>query len=162
MLCVLSCLVVSDSATPWTVAHQAPLCMGFFRQEHWSGLPFASPGDLPNSGIKLTYPVSPALEADSSPAEPSGKPTRKKPGFKTFIVKLSETVIETADTGEYQEHPTLTKDITYTKSDLLRKAFQVQREAFGLPDNNSFAVCQLCFPEGYRNRDLGLLWRSSG
>ena len=39
-------------ATPWTVAYQAPLCMGFSRQEYWSGLPFASPGDLPNAGIE--------------------------------------------------------------------------------------------------------------
>ena len=45
--------VVSDSATPWTVACQAPLSVGFSRQEHWSGLPFPSPGDLPDSGIKF-------------------------------------------------------------------------------------------------------------
>jgi len=48
---VLSHLVVSDSATPWTVAPQAPLCMGFSRQEYWSGLPFPSPGNLPHPGI---------------------------------------------------------------------------------------------------------------
>ena len=58
-----SCSVVSDSfVTPWTVAHQAPLFMGFPRQECWSGLPFPSPGDLPNPGIE---PRSPALQADS-------------------------------------------------------------------------------------------------
>ena len=45
-------------ATPWTVAYQAPLSMGFSRQEHWSGLPFPSPGDLPDPGIE---PGSPAL-----------------------------------------------------------------------------------------------------
>ena len=45
-------------ATPWIVAYQAPPSMGFFRQEYWSGLPFPSPGDLPNPGIK---PGSPAL-----------------------------------------------------------------------------------------------------
>ena len=39
-------------ATPWTVAYQAPLSMGFSRQEYWSGLPFPSPGDLPNPGIE--------------------------------------------------------------------------------------------------------------
>ena len=48
-------------ATPWTIAHQAPLSMGFSRQEYWSGLPFPSPGDLANPGIK---PGSPALQAD--------------------------------------------------------------------------------------------------
>ena len=59
---VLSCSVVSNSfATPWTVALQAPLSMGFSRQENWSGLPFPSPGDLPDSGIKPESPVSPVL-----------------------------------------------------------------------------------------------------
>ena len=45
----------------WTVTGQAPLSMGFSRQEHWSGLPFPSPGDLPDPGIKLVYLISPAL-----------------------------------------------------------------------------------------------------
>ena len=44
-------------ATPWTVAYQAPLSMGFSRQECWSGLPFPSPGDLPNPGIEPGYPT---------------------------------------------------------------------------------------------------------
>ena len=48
-------------ATLWTVAHQAPLSMGFFRQEYWSGFPCLSPGDLPNQGIKPTSLMSPAL-----------------------------------------------------------------------------------------------------
>ena len=52
--------------TPWTVACQASLTMGFSRQEYWSGLPFPSPGDLPNPGIE---PRSPALQADSLPTE---------------------------------------------------------------------------------------------
>ena len=56
--------------TPWTVAHQAPLTMGFSRQEYWSGLPFPSPGDLPDPGIE---PGSPALEADALTSEPPGK-----------------------------------------------------------------------------------------
>ena len=58
---------------PWTVAHQAPLSMGFPRQEHWSGLPFPPPGDLPDPGIEPASPTSPALQADSLPLEPSGK-----------------------------------------------------------------------------------------
>src|SRR5574337_716322 len=57
-------------ATPWTVAHQAPLSMGFSRQEYWSGLPFPSPSVLPNSGIE---PRSPALQADALTSEPPGK-----------------------------------------------------------------------------------------
>ena len=48
--------------------------MGFFGQEYWGGLPFPPPGDLPIPGIKLVSPVSPALQADSLPAAPTGKP----------------------------------------------------------------------------------------
>ena len=58
-------------ATPWMVAHQAPPSRGFSRQEYWSGLPFPSPGDLPDPGIE---PRSPALEADALTSEPPGKP----------------------------------------------------------------------------------------
>ena len=58
-------------ATPWTVACQAPLSMAFSRQEYWSGLPFPSPGDLPDPGIE---PWSPTLRADTLLSEPPGKP----------------------------------------------------------------------------------------
>ena len=53
-------------AIPWTVVYQASLSMGFSRQEYWSGLPFPSPGDLPDPGIE---PRSPALQADTLPSE---------------------------------------------------------------------------------------------
>ena len=56
-------------ATPWTITYQAPLSMGFSRQEYWSGLPFPSPGDLPNPAIE---PGSPTLQADALPSEPPG------------------------------------------------------------------------------------------
>ena len=62
--------ITSNSCNP-TVAHQAPLSMGFSRQECWSELPFPSPGDLPNPGIE---PGSPILQADSLPSEPEGSP----------------------------------------------------------------------------------------
>ena len=58
--------------TPWTVGHQAPVSMGFPRQEYWSGLPFPSPGDLPDPEIE---PRSPALQADALTSKPRGKPT---------------------------------------------------------------------------------------
>ena len=79
-VCVCVCFsysVVSDSVTPWTVAHQAPLSMGFsmntgeYTPEYWSGYPVPSPGDLPYPEIE---PRSPALQVDSLPAEPPGKP----------------------------------------------------------------------------------------
>ena len=63
--------------TPWTVACQAPLSMGFSRLEYWSGLPFPSAGDLPGPGIK---PKSPALQVDSLPSEPPGKPSGEQAG----------------------------------------------------------------------------------
>ena len=53
--------------SPWIVAHQAPLSMGFFRQDYWSGLPCPPPGDLPNPGIKSTYLMSFALACCSLP-----------------------------------------------------------------------------------------------
>ena len=56
-------------AIPWTVAHQAPLSMGFPRQQYWSELPFPAPGDNPNPGIE---PRTPALQADALPSEPPG------------------------------------------------------------------------------------------
>ena len=62
---------MSDSMIPWTVTHEAPLSIGFSRQECWSRLPFPSPGDLPDRGIQ---PGSPTLQADSLPSEPPGKP----------------------------------------------------------------------------------------
>ena len=57
-------------ATPWIVAYQVPLSMGFPRQEYWSGLPFPSPGELPDPGIE---PESPALAGGFFTAEPPGK-----------------------------------------------------------------------------------------
>ena len=57
--------------TAWTVAPQAPLSMGFSKPEYWSGLPFPSPGDFPTLGIE---PGSPAVQADSLPSEPPGRP----------------------------------------------------------------------------------------
>ena len=71
--------VAQSCPTPWTVAYQAPPSMGFSRQEYWSGLPFPSPGDLPDPGIK---PRSPAVQADALTSEPPGKPLfpGKQPG----------------------------------------------------------------------------------
>ena len=70
-MCAQSCHSV---ATPWTVACQAPLSMGFSKQEYWSGVPFPSPGHLPNPGME---PRSPPLQADSLPSELPGKPKKR-------------------------------------------------------------------------------------
>ena len=77
--CDLACVLSHFSrawlfATPWTVAHKASLSMGFSRQECWSGLPFPTPGDLPDLGIKPTSPVSPASASRFFTTEPLEKP----------------------------------------------------------------------------------------
>ena len=59
---------------PWTAAHQAPLSVGFPRQEYWSGLPFPSPGDLPDPGMERISLASPALAGGFYTAEAPGKP----------------------------------------------------------------------------------------
>ena len=69
--CSFSCSVMSDSVTPWTVAHQGPLTTGFSRQEYWSGLPFPSPGDPPDPGME---PASPALAGGFFTTERQGSP----------------------------------------------------------------------------------------
>ena len=70
--CMLSHSLVSDSfVTPWTAVHQAPLSMRFPRQEHWSGLPFPPPGDLPHPGIEVTLL---ALAGRFFTTEPPGNP----------------------------------------------------------------------------------------
>ena len=68
-VCMLSFSHILLFETPWTIACQAPLFMGFSRQEYRSGLPFSPPGDLPNPGIESR---SPALQADALPSEPPG------------------------------------------------------------------------------------------
>ena len=92
MLCHLGGGLVAKScptlATPWTVARQAPLSMGFSRQESWSGLPFPSPGDLPDPGIE---PRSAALQADALPSEPPGKPCKRT--LRTKYVLLSHVFL---------------------------------------------------------------------
>ena len=83
--------------TLWTVACQAPLSMGFFRQEYWSGSPFPPPGDLPIPGIEPMSPASIALKVDSLPAEPSEKPPYQ--GTKQELVVYSFIMISRVVTG---------------------------------------------------------------
>ena len=71
--------------TLWTVSYQAPPSVGFSRQEYWSGLPFPSPGDLPNPGIE---PRSPALQADTLLSEPPGEVRGYEDAFKVGKVQF--------------------------------------------------------------------------
>ena len=87
---LFSSSVVSDCfATPWTIVHQAPLSVGFPRHWSWSGLPFPSPGDLPDPGIKPTSPASPALQAGSSSLSHQVSPAWREPrsNWKTRTAK---------------------------------------------------------------------------
>ena len=75
-MCILSYFShVQLFATPWPVAHQAPLSMGFSRQENWSGLLCPTPGDLPKPEIKPMSPAAPALQVDSLPLSHQGMPS---------------------------------------------------------------------------------------
>ena len=87
---VCSHSVVSSSLTsPWIVACQAPLFMGFPRKEYWTGLPFPSLGDLPDSGIEPASLVSPALQVDSLPLSHLGSLGNRYPGYFIFLLKYS-------------------------------------------------------------------------
>ena len=76
-------------ATPWTAAHQAPQSIEFSRQEYWSGLPFSSPGDLPNPGIE---PRPPALQAEALLSEPLGKPIAYECWYSDFFPWITDVV----------------------------------------------------------------------
>ena len=83
--------------TSWTVAHQAPLFMGFSRQEYWNGLPIPPPEDLPNLGLK---PGSPALAGGFFTAEPPGKPYLLQ--FLLHTILLCPTFMEEKPRGQGQ------------------------------------------------------------
>ena len=76
-MCICCCFIAKSRltlGTLWTMTCQAPLSVEFPRQEYWSGLPFSSPGNLPDPGIEPMSLVSPALQVDSIPLAPPGKP----------------------------------------------------------------------------------------
>ena len=92
--CVCMCvqLVAHSCLTlwyPWTTVHQAPLSMGFSRQEYWSGLPCPPPGGLP---LRRIVPGSPALQADSLPFEPPGKPKWKHISIQLIIKRWKDII----------------------------------------------------------------------
>ena len=86
-VCVVAS-VMSNFVNLWTIVCQAPLSMGFARQEYWNGLPFLSPGDLPDPGIKHS---SPAVQVDSLPAEPQGKPKNTGVGSLFLLQQIFST-----------------------------------------------------------------------
>ena len=85
---VLTLSGVQLFATPWTGACQASQSMGFSREEHWSGLPFPSPGDFPGPGIEPRFAT---LQADSLPAEPPAKPKNIGVGSLSLLQRIFPT-----------------------------------------------------------------------
>ena len=111
--------LVASFAAPWTVAYQGLLSMGFPRQEYWSGLPFPSPGDLPDPGIK---PVSSVWMGRFFTTEPPGKPKRSLPHFYYIIYSVSQSCPTLCDPME---------SVTYQAS--LSMGFSRQEYWSGLP-----------------------------
>ena len=91
--CAQSLSHVQLCATPWTVARQASLCMGFSRQEYRSGLPFLSPGDLPDPGTELRSLVSPALADGFFTTEPLGNPIEPFKTCQIILQKVHEVTL---------------------------------------------------------------------
>ena len=109
---------MSDSfVTPWTVDHQAPLSMGFLKQEYWRGLPFLSPGDLPDPGIEL---ASPALASKFFASELLGKPTSNY----TSIGKKKKKLLWASLIAQLVKNPPATQEVPVpflSQEDLLEK-----------------------------------------
>ena len=99
-------------ATPWTVAYQAPQSMEFSRQEYWSGVPFPSPRDLPDPGIE---PRSPALQADTLPSEPPGKPSSSPRAADLSKILLQTCRIMIEPQCKSKHSPTVRKQIEINK-----------------------------------------------
>ena len=89
---VCVCSVVSDSASPWTIAHPVPLSMGFPREEYRSRLPSASPLDLPDSGTEPASPVSPALAGRFFTVTPTGKPLQWNRRDQPLLLKSNKAL----------------------------------------------------------------------
>ena len=103
-------------ATPWTVARQAPLSVGFSRREYWSGLPFTSPGDLPDPGVE---PGSSVLQADSLPLSHWGSPDSCWGNFQaTFTVPRSEDYLVLPQCRRKVVPITITRTFGITRCDV--------------------------------------------
>ena len=89
---MLSGSVVFDFAASWTVARQVHLSMEFSRQEYWNGLPFPSPGDLPDPRIEPVTPTSPALQVVSLPLEPLEKPHKSMMSVYSIVYSIFQTL----------------------------------------------------------------------
>ena len=146
-------------ATLWTVAHEAPLSMGFSRQEYWSRLPFPSPGDLPNPGIESR---SPALQADALTSEPPGKPpVTLIDNFIIHTVYSSQDRILSNIKDRQLSHIFVFACFLYTSGSSNQKHFlQLQRETEVLSIQQSYICMSLSatLHESYMGKNGELLF----
>ena len=113
-VCAQSLSRVRLFETPWTVAHQAPLSMGFSRQEYWNGLPFPPPGILPGSGMELASPMSPALAGSFFTTEPAGKPVLFHSTSQTLYNFLAPCMLPLLDHNLCGDRARYTMSTTFT------------------------------------------------
>ena len=116
-------------AAPWTVAHQAPLSMGFPRQEYWSGMPFPSPGDLPNPGIK---PTSPALASGFFTTSATWEAPFTQNVSEELLVKIPLTIRSVKHTFARLLHRINLREIVILKLQPLaiQKSYEISRTKY--------------------------------
>ena len=138
-------------AIPWTVAYQAPSSMEFSRQEYWSGLPFPSPGDLPDPGIE---PGSPALQADTLPSEAPGKPFFPEKSLKEWVLRKCSKIRNNLPPEQAVCLLTLLKDSVSLKSkgllcspsSVINIISSTKREGMLTDHSKTFGFPKLNFP----------------
>ena len=138
-MCAQSLSHVRLCATPWTVAHQAPLSMGLSRQEYWSGLPFLPPGDLPHPEIKPGSPASPALTGWFFTMVPPGTPRVISTLFEKEMKAVPKPEAAALEPGSRDSHCEFSQPTSSGWETMLH--WQIQRE------NNTLICFLICFSD---------------
>ena len=139
---------VQHFVTLWTAACHAPLSMRFSRQEYWDGMPCPSPGDLTDPGIEPTYPLAPALQADSLPVGHQGTPTKYLPAYKLYPMGQNCTVntqiflIKQSDNEFYKRHQLRKREVSQTvkQQERVRQLCELQQQDHCRQENKRLRV----------------------
>ena len=153
ILLLFSHSVVSNSfGTPWTVAYQAPMSVRFPKQEYWSGLPFPSLGDLPDTGIK---PTSPTLEGRFFTGEPPGKPI----WLLRYLGRIRQNKMRNKDSGRISWGWTkawttnkLVAHVNPTKGHFLWRSLSIRWTQWSILWCQSAFLPVLCLPNGFMHK----------